>query len=60
MTSVHQSTDIRVFIKECCSLADAGYDVYLVAKGDSRNENNVEVIGVGNMPTGKLKRMFTF
>lgn len=60
MTSVHQSTDIRVFIKECCSLADAGYNVYLVAKGDSRKENNVEVIGVGNMPTGKLKRMFTF
>ena len=30
-TSVHSATDGRIFEKECCSLAKAGYEVYFVA-----------------------------
>jgi hypothetical protein len=35
MTSVHDSSDVRVFDKECASLANAGYEVYLIAQGKS-------------------------
>lgn len=60
MTSVHASNDIRIFVKECAALADAGYDTYLVAKGKSRRENGVKVVGVGEPPSGKLGRMASF
>lgn len=60
VTSVHQSTDPRVFQKECVSLAKAGYETYLVAKGESREDQGVHVIGVGAPPAGRLKRMTVF
>ena len=34
MTSGHRSDDVRVFYKECVSLAKAGYDVF----GSSRRK----------------------
>jgi len=60
VTSVHQSTDPRVFQKECVSLAKAGYETYLVASGESREDQGVHVIGVGAPPAGRLKRMTVF
>ncbi len=57
VTSVHNSTDNRIFHKECASLAAAGYDVTLVARGESREEKGVHVLGVGNMPAGSLERL---
>ena len=57
MTSVHNSYDTRIFYKECVSLADAGYEVYLVAPGDSRQEKGVNIIGVGKLPSSRIKRM---
>lgn len=57
MTSVHTSTDTRIFHKECVSLAGAGYEVYLVAPGESREDKGVHVIGVGTKPASRLKRM---
>ena len=60
VTSAHDSDDVRIFHKECVSLARAGYDVYLVARGESREDNGVHVIGVGDAPIGRLKRMTEF
>lgn len=57
LTSVHSSDDTRVFHKECVSLAHAGYDVTLVAPGESREELGVHVIGVGEKPAGTLNRL---
>ncbi len=60
MTSVHKTTDGRIFIKECSSLAKAGYEVYLVGRGESREENGVLVVGVGEPTGGRLSRMTKF
>ena len=60
MTSAHNSDDIRIFHKECVSLAKAGYDTYLVAKGESRDEKGVHVVGIGPAPGSRLKRMALF
>lgn len=60
MTSVHHVDDTRVFHKECVSLAKAGYEVFLVAKGESFDRDGVHVIGVGPPPPGRVKRMTSF
>ena len=57
LTSVHRSNDVRIFTKECSSLAkNPEYDVFLVARGDSREENGVHVIGVGEFSGGRIGR----
>ena len=61
MTSAHKSNDIRIFEKECSSLAkNADYEVWLVAQGDSRSQNNVNVLGLGQIPSGRLGRILSF
>lgn len=57
MTSGHKNNDIRIFHKECTSLAKAGYKVYLVASGESSNKNGVHLIGIGEPPKSRFKRM---
>ena len=58
MTSVHNSNDVRVFRKECVSLAKReDFDVYLIAPGEDREEAGVHVIGIGEVPASRLKRM---
>ncbi len=56
MTSAHSSQDVRILKKQCTSLAKK-YETYLVAQGDSYIENNVNVIGIGNIVGGRFKRM---
>lgn len=57
MTSAHDEEDIRIFHKECVSLARAGYEVYLVERGESREKNGVHIVGVGDLPRSRRKRM---
>lgn len=57
LTSAHNSYDTRIFHKQCASLAKTGYTVYLVAPGQSRNDKDVQIIGVGEKPISRLKRM---
>lgn len=58
-TSVHDPHDDRIFLKECDSLFKAGYDTYLVAKGDSHVANGIKIIGCG-YPKGRIDRIFFF
>ncbi len=60
MTSAHPSCDIRIFHKECISLAKAGYEVYLVQRGESCEKTGVHIVGVGQPSGGRISRMTTF
>ena len=61
LTSAHDSSDVRIFHKECTFLAkEYDLEVYFIAPGESRSENNVTVIGIGEKPGSRLKRMFSF
>lgn len=58
LTSAHPRDDIRIFYKECRSLATAGYDVTLVVAdglGDGFREG-VRILDVGR-DQGRLRRM---
>lgn len=57
MTSAHAQEDDRIFCKECVSLAKAGYEVYVVACGESYDKNGVHIVGVGEISGNRLKRM---
>ncbi|RST74187.1 glycosyltransferase [Siminovitchia acidinfaciens] len=58
LTSVHSHTDTRIFIKECQSLARAGYEVHLVAPGaPSAVLEEVHVHGIEKEESSRLKRM---
>lgn len=60
-TSVHNPDDIRIFKKECVSLAKAGFRVTLVAPGmKTEIVNGVRVVGAGERPLNRLKRMYIF
>jgi glycosyltransferase involved in cell wall biosynthesis len=48
LTSAHTPTDVRIFVKECQTLAAAGYEVHLIAPGaDDGVNQGVRVHGVG-------------
>ncbi|MCI8666416.1 MAG: glycosyltransferase family 4 protein [Dorea sp.] len=46
LTSVHKADDVRIFEKECVSLKKAGYDVSLIAPGDSKEKESIHIIGI--------------
>lgn len=60
VTSVHPAEDVRIFHKECVSLAQAGYEVYLVEQGDSYEKQGVHIVGVGQPPQKRWERMTRF
>lgn len=59
LTSAHQRYDVRIFEKECVSLANAGYSVTLVVNDNYPNEikNGVEIISTSYVPKNRLDRM---
>lgn len=58
ITSVHGPHDIRIFYKECVSLAKAGFITYLIATNcNSEKKDGVEIIGVNVNYKTRLGRM---
>lgn len=58
LTSVHDHTDIRIFIKECRSLALAGYEVhFVVPEAPDTNIDGVQIHGIVKEAGSRLKRM---
>lgn len=57
-SSVHKIDDVRIFLKECRTLAAAGYDVTLIARGATDDViDGVHRIGVRDVRGGRLGRM---
>lgn len=58
LTSVHPRYDTRIFLKECQSLANNGYDVSLVVADGNGDELNskVNIYDVGKL-SGRINRM---
>lgn len=60
LTSVHQQFDIRIFRKQLLSLKKAGYDVYQISQGESGIRKGIKLIGLGEVPKSRLKRILFF
>lgn len=57
MTSVHPPYDVRIFHKECCTLARTGYDVTLIVAAPCDAERNgVRLVSVPS-PSSRRERM---
>jgi glycosyltransferase involved in cell wall biosynthesis len=57
ITTVHTSTDVRIFHKECKALAREGYEVYLIAPHDKEEE--VDGVHIIPLPE-KCGRLYRF
>lgn len=58
LSSVHSANDTRIFLKECRSLAAAGYNVTLIARADSDCEKHgVKIVSARRFPGGRFGRM---
>jgi glycosyltransferase involved in cell wall biosynthesis len=58
ITSAHKRDDIRIFVKECITLANEGHDVSLIVADDLPDDilNGVRIYNVGK-PIGRKQRM---
>jgi glycosyltransferase involved in cell wall biosynthesis len=59
VTTVHARDDIRIFRKECVSLARAGHRVVQIV-GDGRGDavvDGVQILDIGAAPAGRMARM---
>lgn len=60
VTSAHLRYDLRIFQKECVSLAKAGYEVYLVVNDDIDDEvkDGVHIVSARYKYSGRIDRIF--
>lgn len=56
MTTVHQPGDVRIYEKECLSLAAAGWEVTLLATGEAHVPGPVRVITLSK-PRSRMQRI---
>jgi glycosyltransferase involved in cell wall biosynthesis len=57
-TSAHKPDDVRIFHKECTSLAKSGFTVFLVAANcEDQLKNGVHIIGAQAPISGRFTRM---
>lgn len=57
LTSVHSAYDTRIYRKECTSLANAGYEVTLIAPHDEDESGNLVKIRALKKRSGRFGRM---
>lgn len=58
VTSVHDSLDDRIFVRECRSISKVkDFDVYIVGPGDDKQVDDVHIIGVGAKPNSRWERI---
>lgn len=60
MSSAHKWNDVRILLKECTSLKNAGYNTYFVVEGDSKDEKGIHIVGCGEQPVSRKERIRTF
>ncbi len=61
ITSAHPPEDGRIFRRACISSARAGFETYLVEKGESYSKQGVNIIGLGEpQKANRLYRMTVF
>lgn len=60
LISVHPRNDVRVFWKECISLEENNFEVYLVVADGKENETlfNINIVNSGNNKINRISRMF--
>lgn len=57
-TSAHPADDVRIFHKECTSLAEAGFQVFLVAaNAEEKMANGVQIVSANVPKAGRFSRM---
>lgn len=59
VTDAHSPFDDRIYLKECISLSQAGYDTYIVARGEECIREGVHIIGCG-IPKSRADRILFF
>lgn len=58
LSSAHPALDIRIFVKECCSLAKNGYKVFLIVPDSGEIKENKEVLVCPvSVPKNRFERM---
>ena len=60
VTSVHDALDDRIYYKECLTLSEAGYEVFMVAPGESFEKDGIQIVGCGEQPESRYKRISQF
>lgn len=60
LTSVHGRYDVRIFLKQCRSLAGYGHDVTLVVQDGKGDEilDGIKIHDLGSPPAGRIRRIF--